>query len=175
MFRLNNINHHIKYFNYRSQYFDYFKELNKPLRHMKNGILYECIDSFIDNFNVTIPTFSEFICKKIDDSHFKDEVELYKNAGIERQRWSDLINNKSERPKKDTLFKIALSLKLTIDETDTLLATKGYCINHNLYRDKLISYFFIDPDGKEILNLNPMDRNIEINNILEERHQAPLY
>lgn len=175
MYNLDNINEYIKQFSYKSLYYEYFKKLHKTTTSSKNHISYQSIDSFISKFNATIPPFYEFIYKKIDESNFNNEVELYKNAEIDRKRWSDLINNKCEHPKKDTLFKLAISLKLSIEDTDILLATRGYCINHNLYRDKLLSYFFIDPDGRKILNLNAVDRNIKINSILKERHQSPLY
>ncbi|MDU2686462.1 MAG: hypothetical protein E7C44_03245 [Paeniclostridium sordellii] len=176
------IDKHIKNFTYISPYYNFFTRKNIVSYTNKNIIsyidkdtYYLDIDSFINHFDKSIPLFSEFMFQKLESSRFNKESELYKDADIDRKRWSDLINNKSDRPHKDLLFKIAFSLKLDIDEVNTLFATKGYCINHNLYRDKLLCYFIMDSNGRNYLNLNPIDRNIKINELLEERKQAPLY
>lgn len=168
----NKINNFIKTFTFKSKY-------NNPPHNNRqrssNKLFFTCIIDYIDDFNSPIPTFQEFIYQKIATSAFKTESNLYKNAMIDRKRWHDLINNKSERPHKDLLFKIAISLKLSMEDTDTLLATKGYCITPNRYRDKVLCYFLSTPDGIEILNLPSLDRNNKINELLEEMHQSPLY
>ena len=173
------ISEYIKNFNYISSYYEYFSKLNKHSNYNASyntsKVLYNSIDDFITNYQPPIPEFSTFIYEKLKNSNFKTEAELYKDADITRQRWSDLINNKLERPNKDSLFKLAISLRLSINDLDTLLATKGYCINHHRYRDKILTYFFLDPDGKEILKLKSYDRNYKINSLLDELHQAPLY
>lgn len=172
MHDLTKVNRYIKEFNYISPYFKY---LSKKSTSSCKYFSYVSIDTFMSNYKASNQNFNTFIYKKISDSSFKNEVELYKNANIDRKRWSDLINNRSKQPDKDLLFKLAISLKLKIIDTDTLLMTKGYCIDARYERDIIITYFIMNSDGRKILNLNSYDRNIKIYSILKEKNKMPLY
>ena len=52
------------------------------------------------------------------------------------------MSNAEYKPSKDTVIALAFALKLTLKETEDLLARAGYTFSHSNKRDVIIEYFF---------------------------------
>lgn len=48
---------------------------------------------------------------------------------------------RQHEPTKQALLSIAITLKLSLNETDRLLHKYGYCLSHSLPNDMVIMYF----------------------------------
>ncbi len=57
--------------------------------------------------------------------------DIYKAGGITRQTFSKIISKRNDdfHPTKDTVIKLALGLKLTLNETEDLLQSSGYAFS----------------------------------------------
>lgn len=71
-----------------------------------------------------------------------DEVEVYKNADIDRKLFSKLRTKPDYHPNKNTLIKLCLSMNLNSDETDDVLKAAGYSLSSSLKSDLIIKYCF---------------------------------
>lgn len=56
--------------------------------------------------------------------------DIYKAAGLTKQRFSKILNNRNEdfRPRKNTVILLALGLDLTRNEREDLLQCAGYTL-----------------------------------------------
>ena len=54
------------------------------------------------------------------------------------------MNDKKYKPSKNTVIAFAISLKLTYDETQRLLATAGFTLSRSSLFDVIIEYFLIE-------------------------------
>lgn len=88
----------------------------------------------------TDETFTESILKLIDEKGEKDS-DVYKRAGMDRKHFSKIRSDKYYRPKRDTVMKLALSLKLDENETICLLSKCGYAFNYSDKTDLAVIYF----------------------------------
>ena len=70
-----------------------------------------------------------------------DEVEIYKRANISRQLFSKIRSEKNYHPAKNTIFSLAIGMKLNIDETSELLDIAGYTFTSASKTDLIIQYF----------------------------------
>ena len=84
-------------------------------------------------------TFAVRLLKLIDMKGM-DEVECYKRANVSRQTWYKIMNEKDYRPSKNTVICFAISLHLTYEETQALLATAGFILSGSIRFDKIIAY-----------------------------------
>ena len=62
---------------------------------------------------------------------------IYKDAGISKQNFHNIISNRKHdfRPKKDTVIQLALGLKLTLNETEDFLQSAGYVFEKKNKKD----------------------------------------
>ena len=97
-------------------------------------------------------SFSELLLKKIDEAHMTDP-ECYKRANIDRRLFSKIKNNKDYCPSKETAIALALSLELSLEETNDLLERAGYTLSKNKLSDVIIQYF-IDNKIFNIFQIN---------------------
>lgn len=86
-----------------------------------------------DNFAVTL-------LKLIDVKGLSD-VECYKKANVSKQTWWKIMNEKDYKPSKNTVIAFAIALKLTYEETQSLLSTVGFTLSHSSKFDIIIEYF----------------------------------
>ena len=90
-------------------------------------------------------------------------ADVYKNANIDRRLFSKIISNDTYTPSKNTIFALAISLKLNIKETESLLKSAGYAISHSSKSDLIIEYY--------ILHNQSQNYNIDELNFLLYQHQ----
>lgn len=85
-------------------------------------------------------SFALMLMRFIDKSGMT-EVECYKKAGVLKQTWYKILNDKNYRPKKETVISYAIALKLSLDDTQRLLATVGYTLSKSNKFDIIIRFF----------------------------------
>ncbi|MBQ4071258.1 MAG: helix-turn-helix transcriptional regulator [Clostridia bacterium] len=93
---------------------------------------------------------------KLIDLKGMSEVECYKRANVSRQTWYKILNDGTYRPSKNTVLAFAISLRLTLPETERLLATAGFAISHSSRFDVIIEYFII----KGIYDINEINQTL---------------
>ena len=85
-------------------------------------------------------TFSHMLLRIIEQKGLKDS-EVYKKANVDRKMFSRIRNDESYRPKKKTVFSLAIALELPLEETQALLARAGYELSDSDKGDIIIEYF----------------------------------
>jgi len=95
------------------------------------------IDEFVPD---TDDGFAVTLLKLIDKKGMKD-VECYKKANVSKQTFSKIMNNKNYNPNKKTVICFAISLQLSLEETENLLRTVGYSLSHSNKFDLIIEFF----------------------------------
>ena len=85
-------------------------------------------------------TFTEHLLSLLEECGEKDSV-VYKRAGMSRQRFNKIINNKFAQPKKETAIQLAIGLKLNMRQTQTLLKKAGYALTRSSKADLVIQYY----------------------------------
>ncbi len=88
-------------------------------------------------------SFAVTLLKLIDIKGIKD-VECYKRANVSRQTWYKILNEKDYKPSKNTVLCFAIALKLSLDETKSLLNTVGFALSKSSKFDVIIEYFLIN-------------------------------
>lgn len=90
-------------------------------------------------------TFQDRLFKLIKEKDL-DEVEVYKKANISRQLFSKIRSEKDYHPTKNTVFSLAIGMKLDYEETSNLLAIAGYTFTPASKTDLVIQYFLNHKD-----------------------------
>jgi len=101
-------------------------------------------DSGIIEIIKTIPlteTFNELLFKYIDKSGLTD-VQVYKSAYVDRKLFSKIRSDKYYHPSFGTVTLLALALKLSTDEYESLLESASYALPKNTYESITIRYCF---------------------------------
>ena len=77
---------------------------------------------------------------RLIDAKGISEVECYKRANVSKQTWYKIMNDKSYKPNKKTALSFAISLNLSLEETQTLLASVGFVLSESSLFDVIIMY-----------------------------------
>ncbi len=77
---------------------------------------------------------------KLIDAKGMDEVRCYKHANVSKQTWYKIMNDKFYKPNKKTVISFAISLKLTLEETQNLLESVGFILSNSSLFDVIIMY-----------------------------------
>lgn len=84
-------------------------------------------------------SFAVTLLKLIDKKGMTD-VECYKRANVSRKTFSKINTQKGYRPSKQTVLAFAVGLRLSLDETQTLLRSAGFSLSPNT-ADRIVEYF----------------------------------
>ncbi len=112
----------------------------------KNNQRAECcceessIDSYI-NQNKDNNTFQLKLFEYIDKKGLKDS-DVYNKVNIDRRLFSKIRSNKEYHPSKETIILLGISLELTENEIEELLASASYSLPKNMVFDLIIRFCF---------------------------------
>ena len=93
----------------------------------------------LDDFIKLDESFSLKLLKLIDAKGM-DEIRCYKHANVSKQTWYKILNDKFYKPNKKTVISFAISLKLTLEETQDLLKSVGFILSNSSLFDVIIMY-----------------------------------
>ena len=101
-------------------------------------------------------SFHDKLMRLLVDSN-KDNVEIYKKAGITRQVFSKIISNKDMIPTKLTVVSLCIGLELPLDIAKELVVSAGYSLSKSFLFDSIVMKYLKD----EIYDLDEI--NLELN------------
>ena len=99
-------------------------------------------------------TFTQMLIRFMEEREIT-RPELYTDACMDRKLVSKILKHEDYQPKKDTAVRLALGLRLSLEETKALLEAAGFALSHGIQKDCVISDCIVQ-DKKEVWQVNCM-------------------
>lgn len=97
-------------------------------------------------------SFQERFFQLARNKNVSDPV-LYNRAGVDRRLFSKFRSDPTYHPNRRTALRLALSLELSLDETQDLIGRAGYTLTRASRQDIIIAYF-IDHGHYDVDEIN---------------------
>ena len=90
------------------------------------------------NKNAPIPSFAAMLLMAIDRRFEGNAAIVYKRAGVARQNYHKIVSDDSFPVTKRTAIRFCFALRLSLDETETMLKAAGYAFSDAIAEDVIL-------------------------------------